>query len=956
MKLTALWSPEQQFQHKNGAILTNGKIYVYLAGRTELAQIYVDDDGIHQGQNPVTLDDNGRAVVFADEAYSYTAVVCDNYGQELFSFKPIGLGGPGSEAPKQVDIQSNSLNVEKSYNERTNTETFTLEVKNSDCKSWIGRDGQSSVIPADTEVEPLALPQTNEYDGDFIDRIENDNTIFLKEGLYHVDCVIEFTQAADSEENKFGQIEVFTGLGNGDESTNLEINETGPLCDDEVRHCIKQTFIRKVKAGSDLASSELYFRPMSPVPLSSCKIKSLSIVELSVTGNTEGANYYPGEHVEITDNNIINVTGLQPSGNYANAESVAQAFYGVAQDMSALSGAIDDVASSIPSIEGLASEEYVDEHIDEAVSGKADRSEIPSLEGYATESWVQNQHYLTSVPDQYATDAEVQAAVSGKADKSEIPSLAGYATETYVQEQVSGLASEEYVQSQVSGKQDELEFTYDSENKITSIDGHGIAGTGGGGGSEYIPGQYISIQNDVISVTGLQPSGDYQPAGQYLTTDDLNGYATEEYVQSEVSGKADKSEIPSVAGLASEQYVDEHIEEATSGKADKSEIPSLQGYATESWVNDQGFLKEVPQGYATTEDVEAATSGKMDKSQSADFYPMASNPSGYLTEHQSLAGYATQEWVNQQGFVDDDDVRAATSGKMDASAYTAPVNADWSATSGLSQILNKPETEDLTPGQYISIQAGVLSVTGLQEAGSYATENYVQSQVSGKQDELQFNYDDDQMISGINGSAIKSGDSLPEGVMNTSGLEYTAGGQISAYNDSAFCDVALNDLVNQNSGAWGGSGLNVSAGPGIKLDMVDNTLVASLDETLLYSGTEFTVAGSDNPMTASVSLSESINNFDKIRLDFSGGNVFTESVTLAKPTIGTTNIAWYNVKKEQKSNSIYVGTMYRFTDANTLSGKCSYGDTQVVNNMTGGYWGYGAVFRVVGINRVAGGN
>lgn len=834
MKLTALWSPEQQFQHKNGAILTNGKIYIYLAGRTELAQIFVDDDGIHQSQNPVILDDNGRAVVYADEAYSYTAVVCDYYGQEQFSFKPIGLGGPGSEAPKQIDIQSNSLNVEKSYNDRTNTETFTLEVKNSDCKSWIGRDGQSSVIPADTEVEPLALPATNEYDGDFIDRIENDNTIFLKEGLYHIDCVMEFTQESGSEENKFGQIEVFTGLGNGDESTNLEINETGPLTDDEVRHCIKQTFIRKVKVGSDLASSELYFRPFSPVPLSSCKIKSLSIVELSVTGNTEGTNYYAGEHVQITENNIINVTGLQPSGNYADADAVTQGFYGVAQQINTLSGAIDDVASSIPSIEGLASEQYVDEHIEEAVSGKADRSEIPSLEGYATQEYVQSQ-------------------VSGKADKSEIPSLDGYATETYVQGQVSGLASEEYVQSHVSGKQDELTFTYDSENKITSIDGHGIAGTGGGGGgSIYIPGKYISIQNDVISVTGLQPSGDYQPAGDYLTQDDLNGYATTEDVEAAVSGKADVSAIPSVAGLASEQYVDEHITEATSGKADVSAIPSLAGYATESWVDEQGFLKEVPQEYVTSGDLSSyvtdselnsAISGKADKSEIPSIQGLASET--YVDEHiqsatsgkadkseiPSLAGYATQEWVNQQGFVDDDDVRAATSGKMDISAYTAPVNADWSATSGLAQILNKPETEDLTPGQYISIQGGVLSVTGLQEAGSYATEQYVQSQVSGKQDALQFTYNEDDKISAINGSAIAGG--------GGGGSTYQAGQYIDITNDViSVPDTSASNMVACDGIAIVESGGNTRIMLGLTVGITDaelvNELPAQPTATVLY--------------------------------------------------------------------------------------------------------------------------
>ena len=763
MVLTALWSPEQQFQHKNGAILTNGKIYIYLAGRTELAQIYVDDDGIHQSQNPVILDDNGRAVVYADEAYSYTAVVCDYYGQEQFSFKPIGLGGPGSEAPKQIDIKSNSLNVDKSYNERTNTETFTLEVKNSDCKSWIGRDGQSSVIPADTEVEPLALPSTNEYDGDFIDRIENDNTIFLKEGLYHVDCVMEFIQESGSEENKLGQIEVFTGFGNGDESTNLEINETGPLTDDEVRHFIKQTFIRKVKAGSDLSSSELYFRPFSPVPLSSCKIKSLSIVELSITGNTEGNNYYAGEHVQITESNIINVTGLQPSGNYADADIVAQ-------QINSLSGAIDDVSGSIPSIEGLASEQYVDDHIEEAVSGKADRSEIPSLAGYATESWVQQQGYLTSVPDQYATDAEVQAAVSGKADKSEIPSLDGYATQQWVGEQ--NFATVDDVDEATSGKLDSSAYTapvnadWNSQSGLSQIlnkpeasqlipgSGISIVPSGDnyvinsfGGGSTYTEGEYVKIENDVISVTGLQPSGDY------LVPSDLNGYATTE-----------------------------DVEAATSGKADVSAIPSLQGYATETWVSQQGYLTEVPAQYATNDDVIAATSGKMDASEASAFYPMASNPSGYLTEHQSLAGYATEQ--------------------------------------------------------------------------------YVQSEVSGKQDTLQFTYNEEDKISAINGSAIAGGSEVPIGVMVESGLQYNAVGEISGYGESAIAQYGAekqwlvhdDTIVHQSNSAQYAFGVNLSA----------VAQLLGIDETVLWTG-PIEYGHGEGIWKPTILLSESVENFDRLR-------------------------------------------------------------------------------------------
>ena len=81
----ALWDVTQQFQNKNGSILTSGKIYIYYQGRTALATTYHDEDGTVVNSNPVLLDNNGRATVFASPMYSYTIVVCDYYGQELFS-------------------------------------------------------------------------------------------------------------------------------------------------------------------------------------------------------------------------------------------------------------------------------------------------------------------------------------------------------------------------------------------------------------------------------------------------------------------------------------------------------------------------------------------------------------------------------------------------------------------------------------------------------------------------------------------------------------------------------------------------------------------------------------------------------------------------------------------------------------------------------------------------------
>lgn len=85
MSLQSLFPVTQQFQNKNGSILVSGKIYVYYQGRTALATTYHDEDGKVVNSNPILLDNNGRATVFVDPIYSYTIVVCDYYGKELFS-------------------------------------------------------------------------------------------------------------------------------------------------------------------------------------------------------------------------------------------------------------------------------------------------------------------------------------------------------------------------------------------------------------------------------------------------------------------------------------------------------------------------------------------------------------------------------------------------------------------------------------------------------------------------------------------------------------------------------------------------------------------------------------------------------------------------------------------------------------------------------------------------------
>ena len=97
---------------------------------------------------------------------------------------------------------------------------------------------------------------------------------------------------------------------------------------------------------------------------------------------------------------------------------------------------------------------------------------------------------------------------------------------------------------------------------------------------------------------------------------DLEAYYTKDQVNAlipDVSNFATKDELPSVDGFATTDYVDSKIAEIVHPTVD------LEGYATEDWVNEQGFIKEVPEEFVTESELDAK---------------------GYLTSHQSLEDYA----------------------------------------------------------------------------------------------------------------------------------------------------------------------------------------------------------------------------------------------------------------------------------------------------------------------------
>lgn len=150
---------------------------------------------------------------------------------------------------------------------------------------------------------------------------------------------------------------------------------------------------------------------------------------------------------------------------------------------------------------------------------------------------------------------------------------------------------------------------------------------------------------------------------------------------------------------------------------------------------------------------------------------------------------------------------------------------------------------DLTPYQTTADMVNYQTTAGMtaymttaDSANFYTTANesgFISEVPAGTMNESAFSYDASNNITAYNGSAFKAGDEFPQSA--TEAIE-TVTANSADWNGTT-------ETVSSNSGAWGGSALPISAGPGIKFEMVANTLVASIQGPILD---EITTAGTWN--------------------------------------------------------------------------------------------------------------
>ena len=192
----------------------------------------------------------------------------------------------------------------------------------------------------------------------------------------------------------------------------------------------------------------------------------------------------------------------------------------------------------------------------------------------------------------------------------------------------------------------------------------------------------------------------------------------------EVQSMIDASVEPIEGSVEALSGAVEQLSTDMENKADKSDIPSLSGYATEQWVENKHYLTEHQSlsGYATEQWVENK---------------------GYLTEHQHL------KTINNISLVGDGDIQIGTGGttdlsnyytkgetndllddKLDASAYTPTDLSSYYNKSEVNSLLDdKLDATAYTPTDLSQYWTSAQTQSAITQATSgYATQQWVQNQ------------------------------------------------------------------------------------------------------------------------------------------------------------------------------------------------------------------------------------
>ena len=325
---------------------------------------------------------------------------------------------------------------------------------------------------------------------------------------------------------------------------------------------------------------------------------------------------------------------------------------------------------------------YTKTEVNTSLESKANKSEIPTVPTNIS-AFTNDAGYLTehqSLNDYY-TKSEVDTSLETKANKTEIPTVptnvsaftndAGYLTE---HQSLDNYYTKTEVDTSLESKANKTEIP-------------------------TVPTNVSAFTNDAGYLTEHQSLDNY-----YTKTESDGKYATQVVVNEEIAARINDIR---------------EVKATLESKADKSEIPSLNGYATEQWVGEQGYLTEHQQlktingetivgdgnitisggeetdpiwnaekgNYYTKTEVNSSLETKANKTEIPTVPTNVSaftNDAGYLTQHQSL------KTINGESIIGSGDIVISGGGEETDPVWTAE-KVNYSTTEEMNIKLDKKQ-------------------------------------------------------------------------------------------------------------------------------------------------------------------------------------------------------------------------------------------------------------------------
>ena len=999
-----LLDPTFQLVNTAGKPLSRGHIEVYRAGTRDRYYCASDFDGTLLPFE-IPLDSLGSNIILAElenennEPASYDVYVYNVYGSlQMSRFNVMPHGGSSSSSGSGDNSSPH----------------------------WIGVNGSPKSVFSNT---PTGLnlpsgPDNVHYEGNFITgSIKGSSTkMMLNNGLYIVNAVIEFQQDDEDMLNSIEELKIYTReSSNGDvaEDGFWRRDESGP---DTESRCLRVQFLRCVR-DEDVGSNVIMFKIQSPVHLLSARVKNLQVAKMSVKNSRSGetVQYYPGEYISIDDYNVISVTGLDPVSlhynehgevNYINnhhVETEVYSFYGLTPSYQELNEAVNR-HKAVHSYgrwdhdrEDLYFNKLEIRDNDEIFWFTSIKPTFNDEDRFKPSIWVQTHAFRYSLPDH-----------------------------TLIESFGTGVSLDNLVSSG--------DLMFDGDGAVTGIMGHEIAGSGGSG---------VQVQSDWTEADPASPAYiQNKPTIPSKTSDLINdsGFLTSVPVTGvEVNGESvvNQNGIAEITVPTSVSDLDNDLDFVSMTDVSNmisTAVPSdqVQSDWDEADVDDPAYIKNKPDlsSFATTswteEIVNSATSGKLDSSASGEFYPMNSNPAGYVGSD-ALSSYAEKSWVTgnyvpydaagvelpNSKFKLDVDGRLykdgiTTIGPSDNVAYDPDVEYSIEIPQGLIGSLlmisngnGRYRYRSITNAMVGTFKWKLSDLSGSEwtNGSNVGTSNYVMARhfygnsilynpwtngtafnITYGEDkkyvnEVDFSFNSDSQVTAILGYPLAGGGggsadyqagdyiSIENDTISVTGFKNLIPGEnvnVSVSGDDIVLDVELPPSGIDTRMYTGENSINVDnytnkigldssaqealdllqdalpvSGIGIKIDMIDGKIVFMPDETVLWSG-DFKYGDS------AISLSETIANFEYIEVTLNVSYLIYRREAQNGAFVLVNGLA----RNEQQQKVAYVtititGNSAEYTRNRVMQGNQAYSNVNDTETH---------IVKIVGINRIAGGN